>query len=97
MCMTLPGKVLEVRDHHVLVDIWGEHRLIRKRPGDPLLKPGNYILSHLDWVVGVIPPAEVEPTLELYQTIVAAVAPELLPKVPRREDEEHHSASSDRS
>ena len=69
MCLGLPGKILSVSGDVAVMESWGTCKNVRL--GEDLVLPGDYVIEHCGIVVRRIPPAEVEDTFALYETILA--------------------------
>ncbi len=74
MCLGVPGKVIEVREHFATVDFWGVKREVRLDICDEPVAPGDYILNHVGFAIRRIPPEEVRETLALFDELLAAAA-----------------------
>jgi hydrogenase expression/formation protein HypC len=71
MCLGAPGQIVEVKPSgEALVDFWGVRKLVRL---DTLAEPvliGSYVIEHAGFAVRVIPPADVQDTLALYEILL---------------------------
>jgi hydrogenase expression/formation protein HypC len=76
MCLGVPGRVLEVEGDLAVVDFWGVSRKVRLDIVDQPVSVGDYILNHVGFAIRRIPETEIEETLQLYETLLAAAAQE---------------------
>lgn len=70
MCLGVPGKVVEVSGAVALVDFWGVRKEIRLDVVDEPVAPGDYVLNHVGYAIRKIPAAEVEATLDLFESLL---------------------------
>jgi hydrogenase expression/formation protein HypC len=70
MCLGVPGKVVEVSGAVALVDFWGVRKEIRLDVVDEPVTPGDYVLNHVGYAIRKIPAAEVDATLELFESLL---------------------------
>lgn len=76
MCLGVPGQVVEVREGVATVDFWGVRRPVRLDVVDAEVAPGDWVLNHVGFAIRRIPAEEIAETLALYETLLAAAAPE---------------------
>lgn len=74
MCLGVPGRVVAVDGFVATVDFWGARRQIRLELADEPVAPGDYVLNHVGYAIRRIPPEEIEETLALYESLMAANA-----------------------
>ena len=72
MCLGVPGRVISVHGDVATVDFWGLPRAIRLDVVDQPVAPGDWILNHVGFAIRRIPDGEIEETLALYDTLLAA-------------------------
>lgn len=72
MCLSVPGKVLEVdREMQIaIVDFWGVKKQVRLDVCDARVDPGDYVLNHVGFAIRRIPPEEAVETLALYDELL---------------------------
>ena len=75
MCLAIPARVVELRDHdQALVDLGG----IRKEISLALVEgvqPGDYVIVHVGYALGLIDPEEARRTLDIFNELDAAPLP----------------------
>jgi hydrogenase expression/formation protein HypC len=76
MCLGVPGRIIEVDGFLAIVDFWGVKRQVRLELVDEPVKPGDYILNHVGFAIRRIPEADIEGTLELYESLIKEAAVE---------------------
>jgi hydrogenase expression/formation protein HypC len=72
MCLSVPGKVLEVdrEMQTAIVDFWGVKKQVRLDVCDAPVDPGDYVLNHVGFAIRRIPPEEGVETLALYDELL---------------------------
>jgi len=71
MCLGFPGEVLSVEGVSAVIDCWGSHRVVHIEVSAEPVLPGDFVIEHDGVVVRVIPPDDVDRTMELYEAILA--------------------------
>ncbi len=72
MCLAVPAKILEITpDQLATVDFGGVQRVISVQLL-PQAQPGDYVLIHTGFAIGVIDEAEAQETLALFREIEEA-------------------------
>lgn len=75
MCLAIPARVVELRDHdQALVDLGG----IRKEISLALVsgvQPGDYVIVHVGYALGLIDPEEARRTLDIFNELDQASRP----------------------
>ena len=72
MCLGVPGRVVEVDGLLAIVDFWGVRKQVRLDVVDEPVVAGDYVLNHVGFAIRRIPAEDVEQTLALYETLLAA-------------------------
>lgn len=70
MCLGLPGQVISITLTTAVIDCWGTRKSVRIDSFEETLSLGDYVIEHEGVVVRRIPPAEVDDTLILYETVL---------------------------
>ena len=78
MCLGVPGRVIEVHGLLATVDFWGVRKQVRLDVVDEPVAPGDYILNHVGFAIRRIPDGEIDATLALYETLLAADQEDLM-------------------
>ncbi len=78
MCLGIPGRVIQVEPLTALVDIWGVKKRVRLEIVDEVVRPGDYVLSHVGFAIRRIPPEQVQETLALYDQLIRAADEDLM-------------------
>lgn len=70
MCLGVPGKIIEIKDHFATVEFWGVRREIRIDVVDEPVEVGDYVLNHAGFAIRRIPTEAIEETLALYEELM---------------------------
>jgi hydrogenase expression/formation protein HypC len=70
MCLSVPGKVLDVDGLVATVDFWGVRKQVRLDVVDQPVSPGDYVLNHVGFAIRRIPADEIAETLALYEQLL---------------------------
>ena len=76
MCLGVPGRVLDVDGFVATVDFWGVRKQVRLDIVDQPVASGDYIVNHVGFAIGRIPPEEIGETLALYESLLQLAAEE---------------------
>ena len=72
MCLALPARVLErLDDDRITVELGGVRKEI-SAVMTPEAQPGDYVIVHVGFAIGVLDPEEAARTLELFAGLEAA-------------------------
>jgi hydrogenase assembly chaperone HypC/HupF len=71
MCLGFPGAVLSVDGASAVIDCWGTQRLVQIEALAETVLPGDFVIEHDGVVVRIIPPDDVDRTMELYEAVLA--------------------------
>ena len=71
MCLAIPALVTSVDGHSAEVEVGGVGRRVSIWL-TPEARPGDYVLLHTGYAIGIIDEAEAKDTLELLEELVAA-------------------------
>lgn len=69
MCVALPGKVIEVRDHKAIVDFNGNK--VDARTGFVDIAPGDYVLVHAGCILQKLTEQDADEMNEIFTEIGA--------------------------
>ena len=75
MCLAIPVKVVSIEGDEAEVEIGGVKRRV-SIVLTPEVKPGDYVLLHTGYAIGVVDEAEAEETLKLLQEIASLIPEE---------------------
>lgn len=78
MCLSVPGRVIEIDGLVALVDFWGVRKHVRLDVVDDPVAVGDYVLNHVGYAIRRIPAQQVEETLALYEELLSAPAEDLM-------------------
>ncbi|MFB6109717.1 MAG: HypC/HybG/HupF family hydrogenase formation chaperone [Halodesulfurarchaeum sp.] len=78
MCLGIPGEVLEVDGEQARAEFWGTEKWVRIDIVGDEIEPGDYVLNHAGFAIRKIPEAEVEETMEYYESLLGAAEGESL-------------------
>ena len=78
MCLGIPGEVLEVDGDEARAEFWDVEKWVRIDIVGEDVEPGDYVLNHAGFAIRKIPEAEVEETVEYYESLLGAEQGETL-------------------
>ncbi|MGA1846837.1 HypC/HybG/HupF family hydrogenase formation chaperone [Deferribacter abyssi] len=64
MCLGLPGKVVEIKEFSVIVDIAGTKREVSTMMLADDIEVGDYVMVHVGFAIAKMDPKEAEETLK---------------------------------
>jgi hydrogenase expression/formation protein HypC len=78
MCLGVPGRVVDVKGSVAVVDFFGLQRTVRLEVVDEAVQPGDYILNHVGFAIRRIPPAQIQETLALYESLLHEASDDMM-------------------
>ena len=70
MCVSVPGKIVSLKDNNAEVDFSGARRSVSLDVLPAAMK-GDYVLVHAGFAIQLLDPEDAEKTLEIFREIYA--------------------------
>ncbi|MFW5965167.1 MAG: HypC/HybG/HupF family hydrogenase formation chaperone [Halodesulfurarchaeum sp.] len=70
MCLGIPGEIVEIEGQTARAEFWDVEKQVRLDIVGDEVEPGDYVLNHAGFAIRKIPDAEVEETIELYESFL---------------------------
>lgn len=70
MCLGIPGRITAIDGLEATAEFWGVEKTIRLDIVGDEVEEGDYILNHVGYAIRRIPEAQVEETLELFESML---------------------------
>lgn len=78
MCLGVPGRIVEIDGNEARAEFWNVEKRIRLDIVGEEVEEGDYILNHVGYAIRRIPEAEVEATLELFESVLEGAEGDVL-------------------
>jgi len=81
MCLGIPGEITAIDGNEATASFWDVEKSVRLDIVGDEVEVGDYVLNHAGFAIRKIPDAEVEETIEIYESFLEGDEEEALDEI----------------